>query len=126
MLLRPEGGDGILFGLVIATLADAFGLVLRLAVIEALAMLFHDFAEAAGQAIPELELDALLGLRRNGEAKGGGRKGCGGTARPREVAARAAAARMRLDIGFPVMFPRRARLPPVIAPMPAPDGVSGL
>ena len=64
MLAGAEGRNRVLFGAVIAALPNADSLELCLRLVEALAVLGHDLAELAGQAIPIFELDPrCLSLR---------------------------------------------------------------
>ena len=78
MLAGAIGGDGILLGAIITTLTRAYGFVLGLALIEALAMLGHYLAKLPGQAIPIIEALALLrGSFKSREANSHSRRCCG-------------------------------------------------
>ena len=60
MLASAISGDSILLGAIIPTLARAYGFVLGLTLIEALAVIGHHFAKLSSQAIPIIEALALL------------------------------------------------------------------
>ena len=60
MLASAISSDSILLGAIIPTLARAYGFVLRLTLIEALAVIGHHFAKLSSQTIPIIEALALL------------------------------------------------------------------